>query len=122
MTDQREPRPDQARDKDVIRRYEVGADIDGKEVGIHVDGNVLSLHEPTDTTFKKPKFVFVFKDRRDLIRFMCHMVLAVDEKGFPKFMCVTCPFFHKDPDRCFVVLTEHQGIPPDGKCPLETEV
>jgi hypothetical protein len=80
VTDQREPRPDQARDKDVIRRYEVGADIDGREVGISVNDNVLSLHEPADTTFKKPKFVFVFKDNQDLLSFVGRLVVLVNKE------------------------------------------
>ena len=70
MIPQREPRDDQKRDKDVIRRYEMASDIDGSEVVPHIDGNVLSLHEPADTDFKKPKFKFVFKDEGDLAVFV----------------------------------------------------
>jgi len=79
VTDQRQPRPDQARDKDVIRRYEIGTDIDGSEVGIRVNDNVFSLHEPADMDFQKPKFVFVFKDNQDLLSFVGRLVVLVNK-------------------------------------------
>ena len=83
---QREPRDDQKRDKDVIRRYEIGSDIDGKLVGIHADGNMLSLHEPADPDCKKPKFVFVFRNDEDLRKFGERVFKETRKK---------CPHCHK---------------------------
>jgi hypothetical protein len=78
MRQQREPRDDQLRDKDVIRRYEIGSDVDGTLVGIHVDGNVLSLHEPGRP--EKPKFVFVFRNILDLRAFGKRVYEATRER------------------------------------------
>ena len=77
---QHEPRDDQLRDKDVIRRYEMGSDIDGTLVGIHVDGNVLSLHEPVDKECTKPKFVLVFRDGEDLRHFAHRLADIADHQ------------------------------------------
>ncbi len=77
---QREPRPDQVRDKDAIRRYEMASDIDACDVVVYVNGNVLSLHEPSDVLYEKPKFKFVCKDPTDLVLFGTKIVLAITKK------------------------------------------
>lgn len=80
MKPQREPRDDQKRDKDAIRRYEMGTDIDGDNAIPHIVDNVLTFHEKSDVLFQKPKFEFVFKSFEDLCLFVRNITYLVAEQ------------------------------------------